>query len=41
MEKVITSNDIKVNLEDYTVEAPTAMQEMEASGVGSIIIVRP
>ena len=40
MEKVVTSNDIKVNLEDYNVEASTAMQEMEASGVASIIIIK-
>jgi len=39
MEKVVTSNDIKVNLEDYNVEASTAMQEMEASGVASIIVI--
>ena len=40
MEKVVTSNDIKVNLEDYNVEASTAMQEMEASAVASIIIIK-
>ncbi|GAB3798767.1 hypothetical protein [Virgibacillus kimchii] len=39
MEKVVTSNDVKVDLEDYNVEASTGMQEMEASGVASIIVI--
>lgn len=39
MEKFLTSNDIKVDLEDYNVEASTAMQEMEASGVASVVVI--
>ena len=40
MEKIVTSSDVKVDLEDYNVEASTAMQEMEASAVASIIIIK-
>ena len=39
MEKVITSNDVKVTLEDYNVEASTSMQEMEASLIASVIVI--
>ncbi|GAB3798762.1 hypothetical protein [Virgibacillus kimchii] len=39
MEKVVTSNDVKVDLEDYNVEASTGMQEMEASAIASIVVV--
>ena len=39
MEEIVTSNDVQVDLEDYNVESSTAMQEMEASGVASIIII--
>ena len=37
--ELVTSNDFKVELEDYNVEASTAMQEMEASGVMSLVVV--
>ena len=40
MEKAVTSNDVKVNLEDYNVESSTAMQEMESSAVASLVIIR-
>jgi hypothetical protein len=39
MEEIVTSNDVQVDLEDYNVESSTAMQEMEASGVMSIIVI--
>ncbi|WP_272917362.1 hypothetical protein [Halobacillus litoralis] len=37
--KSVAAHDIKVELEDYNVDASPVMQEMEASYVGSVIIV--
>ncbi|WP_272917363.1 hypothetical protein [Halobacillus litoralis] len=37
--KSVAAHDIKVELEDYNVDASPVMQEMEASWVGSVITI--